>query len=114
MTPRGVSKKVSKSEAKDDGKLRNYELVLIIKPEVTGEEFDATINSISQLITAGGGALNGVERWGKRTLAYPIEHFMEGGYVLTRFTLKPELCQKLEASLEISEHVLRYLLVRAE
>ena len=51
-------------------------------------------------------------RWGKRKLAYPIEHFTDGNYVLTQFKLKPELSKELEASLRISEEVLRYLLIR--
>ena len=114
MTPRGISKKVLKPETTKGESLRNYELVLVIKPEITEEKFDATMNNISQLVTDGGGNLDEVKKWGKRALAYPIAHFTEGNYVLTRFALKPTLCQKLESSLEISEDVLRYLLVRAE
>ena len=114
MTPRGISKKVTKPETDKDDGLRNYELVLVIKPDIAEEKFDATINSINQLVADGGGNLGEVEKWGKRTLAYPIAHLTEGNYVLARFALKPVLCQKLESSLEISEDVLRYLLIRVE
>ncbi len=114
MTPKGEAKKELKEEAKKDGRLRSYELVLVLKPEITEERFDATINSISQLVADGGGTLSEVQKWGKRALAYPINHFLEGNYVLTRFTLNPALCQKLEANLKLSEDVLRYLLVRTE
>jgi len=114
VTPRGVSKKAPKPSAKDDIQLRDYELVVIINPEVAEEKFDTTLKSISQFVTDKGGTVNEVERWGKRKLAYPIEHFMEGSYVLTRFKLKPALCKELEANLQISEEVLRHLLVRAE
>ena len=106
--PRRTSKKASQVE---DKQLRDYELVLIISPEVAEEKFDATIDGVSQFVTDKGGTISNVERWGKKRLAYPIEHFMEGSYVLTRFRLKPELSKELEANLQISEEVLRHLLV---
>ncbi len=89
MVPRRISKKVLKVE---DKQFRDNELVLIISPEVVEEKFDATIDGVSQFITEKGGTISNVERWGKRRLAYPIEHFMEGSFVLTRFCLKPALC----------------------
>jgi len=95
----------------EDKQLRDYELVMIISPEVVEENFDATIDSVSRFITEKGGTVSDVERWGKRRLAYPIEHFVEGNYVLTRFNLQPALSKELEASLQISEEVLRHLLV---
>ena len=109
--PRRTSKKVLEAE---DKQLRDYELVLIVSPEVVEEKFDATIDNVSQLITEKGGTISNVEQWGKRRLAYPIEHFMEGSYVLTRFRLKPALSKELEANLRISEEVLRHLLVKIE
>ena len=109
MAPRRIAKKVVKAE---NEQLRVYELVVIISPEVVEEKLDATIDSVSQFITENGGTIADVERWGKKRLAYPIEHFMEGSYVLTRFRLKPALSKELEANLQISEEVLRHLLVK--
>jgi len=109
-----VSKRVAKKEVLkvEDESLRDYELVLIVSPEVGEEKFEAIVDNVSQFITGKGGAISDVERWGKRKLAYPIRRFMEGSYVLTRFRLKPALSQELEANLQISEEVLRHLLVR--
>ena len=109
LVPRRTPKKVLRAE---DEQLRDYELVVIINPEVVEEKFDATIDSVSQFITEKGGTISDVERWGKKRLAYPIEHFMEGSYVLTRFSLKPASSKELEANLQISEEVLRHLLVK--
>jgi len=97
----------------EDEQLRDYELVLIISPEIVEEQFDATINNVSQFITERGGIISEVQQWGKRKLAYPIKHFAEGGYVLTQFKSDPTLSKELEANLRLSEEVLRYLLVRA-
>ena len=96
----------------DDARLQDYELVLIISPEVGDEALEATIGNASKFITGSGGAISNVERWGKRKLAYPIKHFGEGSYVLTQFKLKPTLSKELEANLQISEDVLRHLLIR--
>jgi small subunit ribosomal protein S6 len=104
-----ISKKESKVEAK---RLRDYELVLIISPEVVDEALDTTIKGVSQFITEKGGIVSEVEQWGKKKLAYPVEHFMEGSYVLTRFRLEPVLSKELEANLKMSEEILRHLLIK--
>ena len=104
-----VSDKVSTEQ---DEQLRDYELVLVISPEVAEEKFEATIDNVSRFITGKGGVISDIERWGKRKLAYPIKHFVEGSYVLAHFKSKPEFNKELEANLQISEEVLRYLLVK--
>jgi len=96
----------------EDEHLRDYELVLIISPEVLEEKFGAVIDNVSQFITGKGGTISDVEQWGKRRLAYPIKHFEEGSYVLSRFKLKPALSKELEANLQISEEILRHLLIK--
>ncbi len=92
--------------------LYDYEMVLVISPEVAEEEFEATIENVSRFITGKGGVISDIERWGKRKLAYPIRHFVEGSYVLARFKLKPAFGKELEANLRISEGVLRHLLIK--
>ncbi len=111
MVPRKISTPAAKIE---DKQLRNYELVLIVNPEVVDEALDAMIDSISQLIIGKDGVISDVERWGKRKLAYPIEHFEEGSYVLIKCTLKPTVTRDIESTLRISEKVLRHLLVNIE
>ncbi len=105
-----VPKKTLEVEAEQ---LRDYELVLIISPEVGEERFDTVINNVSQFITGKGGITSDVEQWGRKRLAYPIKHFEEGSYVLTRFKLKPTLSKELEATLQISEEILRHLLIKS-
>ena len=106
---------VTKEAPKSESKLQcDYELVLIISPEVDDEALNTTIENISQLIKGRDGIVSEVEQWGKRKLAYPIKHFMEGSYVLMRFKLNPLLNKELEANLQISERILRYLLIKIE
>jgi len=96
----------------EDKQLRDYELVLIISPEIVDEALETTIDKVSRFITEKGGVISDIERWGKRKLAYPIKRFMEGSYVLTRFKLSPTSCKELEAKLQVSEEVLRHLLIK--
>ncbi len=96
----------------EDKRLQDYELVVIISPEVDDESLESKIDGISQFITGKDGIISDVERWGKRKLAYPVGHFLEGNYILARFKLNPARCKELEANLKISEEVLRHLLIK--
>jgi len=88
LVPKKTSEEVVDIE---DKQLRDYELVLIINPEVAGENFDATLDNVTQFLTEKGGIISDIERWGKKKLAYPIEHFAEGSYVLVRFRFNSAL-----------------------
>ncbi len=106
-------KKASKELPKvEDKQPQNYELILIISTESGDEALNATIDKVSRFITERGGTISTMDQWGKRRLAYPIHHFMEGNYVLTQFTMKPVFGKELESSLQVSEEVLRHLLIK--
>lgn len=93
--------------------MRDYELIVIVSPEVPEEEIPANLDKISEFITNKGGSVIEVERWGKRKLAYPIKHFKEANYVLARLKLEPSTTTELETNLRISEKILRHLLIRS-
>lgn len=94
--------------------MRDYEMVVIISPELTDDETAVTLDKISQFITDRGGTVTEVNQWGRRKLAYPIEHHVEGHYVLAQFQMEPQMTAQLEASLRLTEGILRHLLVRME
>ena len=94
--------------------MRDYELVLIISPEILEEDVPSAIDKVSQFITGRGGTVADVNRWGRRKLAYPIHRHMEGNYVHTQFQLDPEQVAGLEASLGLVEEVIRHLVVRTD
>ncbi len=102
-----------KQEVKvESTRLQDYEMVFIVSPEVADEELEGKVNSVSEFITGREGVMSEVEVWGKRKLAYPLKHFLEGSYVLARFKLSPVRCKELEANLKISEDILRHLLIK--
>ena len=108
-------KKTKKETVKvEEKQLRDYELVFIVNPEAEEAVLEAAVDNVSQFITGKGGITSEVERWGKRKLTYPIKHFLEGSYVVTRFKMNPVWSKELEASLRISEDILRHLLIKVE
>jgi len=94
--------------------LRDYELVVVISPEVADDDVPSTIEKVNQLVTTRGGAILETDHWGKRRLAYPIDNLREGNYVLTRFKLEPKAVAELEASLRMAGEILRHLVVRLD
>lgn len=92
--------------------MREYELVLVISPEVTEENLPLTVERVKQFIAERGGTVSEVAQWGRKKLAYPIRRHLEGNYVLASFSLEPSLTAELEGNLRVSEEVLRHLLVR--
>ena len=94
--------------------MSKYELVVILSPEVAEDQVDPAVERVSHSISSKGGSIAGVERWGRRRLAYPIKRFTEGNYIITRFELAPQTVAELESQLELNEEVIRHLLVKVE
>lgn len=92
----------------------DYELTLILNPEITEDKSKATIDKVSQLITGKGGAISVVEPWGKKRMTFPIKRFREGNYVLLKCKMAPTVITELEANLKLTEDVLRHLLIKVE
>jgi small subunit ribosomal protein S6 len=103
-------KQVLKAE---DRRLQDYELIYIINPDVAEDALETQVNGISQFITSRDGVIDSVDKWGKRKLAYPLKHHLEGNYILTKFKMSPAHVKEIEANLKISEDVLRHLIVKA-
>ena len=96
----------------EDRRLQDYELVYILIPDVADDALEARVNGISQFITSRDGVIASVDKWGKKKLAYPLKHYLEGNYILTRFKISPARLKEIEANLRISEEVLRHLLIK--
>ena len=93
---------------------RDYELGLIINPEVSEEETRAVLDRVEQITTTNGGQIVRVNQWGRRRLAYPIDHQRDGFYVFIDMILTPESVNELERALQVSETVLRHMVKRRD
>lgn len=106
---------VTKEETTAPEQMQNdYELIYIISPEVVDDEIEPLIENISQFITGKGGVVDETARWGRKKLAYPIKHFLEGNYVLVKFKIDPSANRELENNLRISEKILRHQLIKLD
>ena len=94
--------------------MRDYELVTIFSPEISDDALPQAIERLGQQIAGRGGEVRETNPWGRRKLAYPIDRFYEGHYVVTQLAMEPTQTRGLEVALRISDDVLRHLLVRRD
>ena len=92
---------------------RDYELVVILSPEIGDDSIETSLERLNQGITSRGGEITETNHWGRRRLAYPIKRFLEGNYVVSQIKLDPAQVPGLESSLRISEEVLRHMIIKA-
>lgn len=93
---------------------QSYEMVLIFKPDMEPGALETATGNFSRMITEKGGIISQVDSWGKRKLAYPIKHYLEGNYILFKFKADPASNKNLETNLRISEEIIRFLVIRIE
>ena len=94
--------------------LHDYELVLVLNPDTPDESIDGTLDRLSGFVAGHGGEVAGIDRWGRRKLAYPINRHLEGHYIVTQLRLAPSQARELEVNLRLIEEVMRHLLVRKD
>lgn len=93
---------------------RIYEEMFIVRPDAAEEVIDAAVEQLSTSVKSAGGQVDKVDKWGKRRLAYKIEKFDEGFYVLMQITCKPETVRELERRLRVNDQVIKFLTVRID
>jgi len=96
--------------------MRIYESLFIIKPDVPEEEVAQRLEAFRAQLTASGATVDKLEPWagGKRRLAYRVDKYREGFYVLAQFTAGPEVVKEFERRLRVSDVVLKFLTVRID
>jgi small subunit ribosomal protein S6 len=93
---------------------RDYELGFILNPEVSEEQTGAILERIEKIVKNYDGQVVKVNQWGRRRLAYPIEHHRDGFYVFIDMILTPETVLELDRTLKVSEEVMRHIVKRRD
>jgi small subunit ribosomal protein S6 len=91
--------------------MNEYELVVIIHPDLDDEAIDQALGRIDGWIKDSGGKIDSTDVWGKKHMAYEIQKQNEGIYYLLNVTLVPESIAELERNLTILEPVMRHMIV---
>lgn len=92
--------------------LRPYETTFVIDSLLRMDEIDETIRRYLRFISANGGQIRRLERWGKRRLAYEIRKRQYGYYVYVRYDAPPTIVAALEHEFRLDESILRYLTIQ--
>lgn len=94
--------------------MRVYEELFIVKPDAPEEEVDAYIGQLKELITNGKGTVEKADKWGTRKLAYRVQKYNEGVYVLFQFSSSPELVKEIERRMRVTDMVIKFITVRID
>ena len=93
--------------------VNKYESIFIIDSEIGEEPVKALVEKFKGLLETSA-QLESIEEWGKRRLAYPIDHCNEGYYVLANFSAEGTFPQELERLYKITDGILKYIVVRKD
>lgn len=95
--------------------MRDYEITIIVQPELDNEAREALIERITGWISDGNEDNKPkMDVWGQRRMAYPIRKFKNGFYVYYEAQMDPARVRELEQNLQFTEDILRYLVVRQD
>jgi len=94
--------------------VHEYELALVIQPDLEDEAIAATTERLTSLVTSRGGEVTAVDTWGRRRLAYPIRRFKDGFYTFAKLRMAPDQVEELDRAIKVTESVLRHLIIRID
>lgn len=89
-----------------------YEILLMLDPELPEERQSEIVQRTRELVQQGGGSVETHDVWGRRRLAYEIDHKTDGVYHLLTFSAEPETLDEVSRVLKITDGVMRHLAVR--
>ncbi|HEV3478126.1 MAG TPA: 30S ribosomal protein S6 [Gaiellaceae bacterium] len=92
--------------------LTPYEILLMLDPELPEERQSEIVTRTRELIERGGGSWDAHDVWGRRKLAYEIDHKTDGVYHLLTFSAEPETLDEVSRVLKITDGVMRHMAVR--
>lgn len=93
--------------------MNKYELVYILKSNIEEEKRTQLLDKFRGIIEADG-AIENVDEWGNRKLAYEINKMNEGYYTLVNFNAGSDIPKELDRNLKIADEVIRHMIIRVE
>ena len=94
--------------------MNKYELALVVSAKIEDDARAAVVEKAKEYITRAGGTVTEVEEWGKKKLAYDIQHMSEGFYYFIQFDANTDVPAAVEQDVRIMDNVLRFLCVKKD
>ncbi len=94
--------------------MRQYELMIIIDPELDERTVQPTLDKLLKVVTTEGGKVDNTEIWGRRRLAYDIKKKSEGIYAVVTMTVESATAKELDRQLSLNEQIMRTKLLRVD
>ena len=92
--------------------MRHYETIYILNPNLSDEDYHEIINKFNKLIENNRGVIIKTQEWGKQRLAYAINKFNNGFYILVSFCANSDVTSELEKNFKIEENILKYQTIK--
>lgn len=89
-----------------------YELMFILRPDLNEEQINLQKRKYFDFLKDNGADKVAIKVWGKRRLAYPIQRFQDGIYILVNYTGDGSQVAPIERSMRLSDEVIRYLTMK--
>ena len=109
-----ILSQTARPKGRRKNQMNKYELLYIIACDVTEEKREQLIAKFKSLIEEKGGEIAGIDKWGMRKFAYPINFKNEGFYVLVNFSAKPEIIDGISKLMNITDGIVRHMFVKKE
>ena len=94
--------------------MNKYELAVAVSAKIEDDERAATIDKVKAYVERFGGQITNIDEWGKRRLAYEVQHMKEAFYYFIQFYAEPAAPAEIEDNIRIMENIVRFLCVRQD
>ena len=94
--------------------MRVYEVLFIVAPTVEESDLESLITQMSDVLTSQGAEVTKIDRMGRRRLAYPIQKFNEGYYVVLTVEGTGSEIAEIERRMRVIDTIIRYLTIRID
>jgi len=92
--------------------MANYEVLYILSPAISDEEREAVINKFKKFVEERNGVVGTIDKWGLKTLAYPIKFKKEGYYFLMNYQSPEQTSIDMGKLMLINESILRHIIIK--
>ncbi|MCT2536419.1 30S ribosomal protein S6 [Aquibacillus koreensis] len=94
--------------------MRKYEIMYIIRPNIEDEAKTALVERFNTILTDNGAEIEKADELGKKRLAYEINDFRDGYYVLINFTGDENAINEFDRQAKFSDDIIRHMAIRLD